>query len=170
MAAGEKYSALSFYFLMGKNTISNVVKQVTEAIIIKIGPTNCKIPQEADLWYQIADEFNNKWQFPFCIGSMDGKHVSIQKPPKSGSEFINYKGFFSIVLLAIVDANYRFIIAEVGCNGRLSDGGVWLRSEIYKLFNDPQNRLNIPTGFCLVADNAFPLEVNIMTPYSHNKI
>ena len=86
-------------------------------------------------WLQISREFNIQWQCPNCIGAIDGKHVRIKSPPNSGSEFYNYKGYFSIVLLAVCDANYRFILVDIGNSGRHSDGGVMLNSRIGKCFD-----------------------------------
>ena len=60
---------------------------------------------------------------------MDGKLVAIRAPPHSGSVYHNYKQLYSIVLLAVVDANYKFILVDVGSNGRACDAGVYARSE-----------------------------------------
>ncbi|MBV2145410.1 MAG: hypothetical protein KTM48_01545, partial [Wolbachia endosymbiont of Pissodes strobi] len=43
---------------------------------------------------KVSEEFLLKWQFPNCIGAIDGKHFHIKKPPKRGSEYYNYKHFF----------------------------------------------------------------------------
>ena len=65
-------------------------------------------------WQRIEEGFRKRWHFPNCVGTLDGKHVSIRSPPKSGSLFFNYKGYFSLVLLALVDASYRFIFVDIG--------------------------------------------------------
>jgi hypothetical protein len=72
--------------------------------------------------------FNTRWDFPNCAGAMDGQHINIKCPSLSGSQFYNYKGNFSTILLAIVDSNYCFIYTDVGNYGRASDGGVFAKS------------------------------------------
>ena len=70
------------------------------------------------------------WNFPNCCGSMDGKHVIIRCPPKSGSYYFNYKKDFSIILFAIVDSNYNFLYIGVGTNGRANDALVFSKSAL----------------------------------------
>lgn len=133
------------------------------------------MPSTSEEWTAIANGFDRRWNFPNCIGAMDGKHVHIVAPPDSGSMFFNYKGTFSIVLLAVVDFDYNFTFADVGCQGRISDGGVFrFTSFCEKLesnnLNLPKPRAlaegRIPVPYVIVADDAFALSDNIMKPYT----
>ena len=65
------------------------------------------------------------WNFPNCLEALDGKHITIRSPINSGSLFYNYKHNFSIVLIALVDANSKCLYVDVECNDRVSDGGVF---------------------------------------------
>lgn len=136
------------------------------------------VPNAGDL-EQVAKDYFLKWNFPNCIGSIDGKHVRIKCPAKSGSMFFNYKQFFSVVLLAIVDANYRFLMIDVGAYGKDSDSGVFSNSEIYR--NIENGSLPLPKDlqlpnfqqkapFVLVGDEAFPLKTYLLRPYPKRRV
>ena len=106
---------------------------------------------------------------------MDGKYIVMKAPPNTGSYYFNYEGTFSIVLLAVVDADYKFIFIDVGCIGRISGGGVLKNSTLNEILkrNDfgikslcklPGTEVHVPYTF--VAYDAFPLRPCIMKPYS----
>ena len=106
----------------------------------------------------------SKWNFPNCL----------EAPKHSGSMFFSYKGFFSSVLLALVDADYKFTFVDVGSNGRISDGGVLLESCLQAALNNnslgipPATSLperNTPVPYVIVADEEFPLKENLMKPF-----
>lgn len=133
----------------------------------------------SDQWKEISDEFERQWQFPNCIGALDGKHVILDKPANSGSLFFNYKKTFSIVLLALVDANYKFIAIDVGAYGKSSDGGIFKTSAFgTKFFNNdlqipPDKKLpgtNTLAPHVIVADSAFPLHRSLMRPFPDYKL
>jgi len=60
-----------------------------------------KVLQKESERQDIINEFELKWNFPSCIGEIDGKHVVIQCPGNTGSQYYNYKGTFSIALFSL---------------------------------------------------------------------
>jgi len=134
-----------------------------------------QVPQTEHEWKLIASDFWIQWQFPNCLGALDGKHVHIVPPANCGSLYYNYKQFNSIVLLALVDAQYRFLYVDIGSYGRISDGGVYNSSSLSAAIQSnalhipPDSLLphsNISCPYVLVADDAFGLSRQIMKPYT----
>ena len=81
-----------------------IVKDVLKQLCNKLVPIFFPKPTVSNL-EKIAQDFQTKWNFPNCVGALDGKHVRILCPKNSGSLYFNYKNYFSIVLLGLVDVN-----------------------------------------------------------------
>ena len=119
--------------------------------------------------------FERLWNFPHCVGAIDGKHITIEAPFNAGSTFYNYKSCHSIVLMAVCDAHYHFLLVDVGDPGRHSNGGVLSNSEFGQALL--RGTLKFPSEFPLpgttgpdlpcvmVGDETFPLKSNILRPY-----
>ena len=127
LASGESQTSLSYYFKIGKATVCGIVKEACEAIWT---PLQDYVPplQTPEDWLNISRDFESKWNMPHCIGAIDGKHIAIKALFKSGTLFHNYKCFFSIVLMAICDANYCFTSVDVGNYRSNNDSRVLLNS------------------------------------------
>lgn len=121
---------------------------------------------------------HNKWtgRYP-CIGAMDCKHVEIERPPHSGSTFFNYKKTFSIHMLGVVDASYRFVYIKVGANGRQADASVLRSSQFYR--DMKQGNLNLPPNkilaglelqYSFLTDRGYPLKEHIIVPYTNRQM
>ncbi|XP_001951483.2 putative nuclease HARBI1 [Acyrthosiphon pisum] len=149
LASGNTFTDLQYSYRMGISTISGIVEDVCEQIW-KMKSECIPLPTE-EKWREISLDFEKNTNFPNCIGALDGKHIRVIKPIKSGSLFYNYKHYYSIVLMAICDANYCFTFVDVGAYGKFSDSSVFKNGKFFeKLENET---LSIPQPKPLPGDN-----------------
>lgn len=164
---------LAFSHYLGLTTVSNVIRETTKVIWEVLQPVVLAEPT-TEQWKKISEEFFNKWNIPNCFGAIDGKHIEIQAPFNAGSHFFNYKKTHSIVLMAVCDAYYRFILVDVGASGGTHDSIVFSDSAFgTKILNNllplpeprhlPNTDILLPNFF--IADAAFPLHSHIMRPF-----
>lgn len=160
-------------FKIGISTVREIVHETCDAIFECIAPVYLAPPNTHE-WKKNADEFYRVWNLPNCVSSIDGKHINIECPPNAGSEYFNYKGHHSIVLLAAGDTNYIFTAVDIGAYGSQSDGGIFAESSFGRhLLNGDLNlpapsilpNSSILCNHYMVGDNAFPLKSQLMRPY-----
>ena len=130
-------------------------------------------------WKKIEERFRNRWNVPYAVSALDGKHIAIKKPKKSGSEYFNYKGYFSLVLLALVDANYKFLWVNTWASGSSSDAQIFNCSKLKGRIENgtlglpPPEPLG-PGGpdlhYFLLGDDAFALMPWLVKPYSRHQL
>ena len=175
-ATGHTYSSMKFPWRTPHNYMSLIVREVSEAIFEEYKDECFTCPTTPAGWQAIADQFYQKWNFPNTIGAMDGKHVAIKCPSRSGTLYHNYKHFFSVILFALVDADYKFIWADIGGRGAASDAQVYNHSELLQHIEDgtlglpaprPLPGDDKPVPFYIVGDDAFALKEHLMKPYSN---
>ena len=82
------------------STIREITTETCGVMWDVLQPIVMPVP-DREQWLNIANGFYNKYNFPHCLGTIDGKHIRIKTPNKSGSLYYNYKGYFSIILLAV---------------------------------------------------------------------
>ncbi|KAL4083667.1 hypothetical protein QTP88_028983 [Uroleucon formosanum] len=173
MATGESLRSLAFSFRISQGYISRIIPLVVKSLSLRLTPLLLAPPTKNNLIH-IAEEFWTKWNFPNCTGTIDGKHIRIFCPGKSGSSFFKYKDFFSVVLLAIVDANCKFIFVDIGAYGKEGDSGIFTKSSLYKQIQTgeyfprdaklPNCEKSLP--YVHVGDEAFRLETHMMRSYT----
>ncbi|RVE41949.1 hypothetical protein evm_013389 [Chilo suppressalis] len=91
LATGRSYEDLKFSTIISPQALSSIIPDTCEAIYKVLCPDFLKFPKTEQDWKHIAEKFEKRWNFPHCLGAIDGKHVSIALPPGCGSEFYNYK-------------------------------------------------------------------------------
>ncbi|KAK0142949.1 putative nuclease HARBI1 [Merluccius polli] len=146
LASGTSQNAVAISYKLGTTTVSRIVSEVCAAIWLGLRDDYVPFPKGSD-WKDISRDFWRMWNFPNCLGCIDGKHVTIKAPVDAGSDYFNYKGAHSIVLMAV-------------------EFGTALLQNTLQL---PQpahlsgTNTNLPHVF--LGDAAFSLNVNLMRPY-----
>ena len=156
-------------------TICKFVLQVYKAIVKEFQQEYLVCPTDPEDWKKIEERFRNRWNVPHAVSALDGKHIAIKKPKKSGIYF-NYKGYFSLVLLALVDADYKFLWVNAGASGSSSDTQIFNRSKLKRRFENETLELP-PLGpggpdlhYFLLGDDAFALMPWLVKPYSRRQL
>ncbi|XP_021699796.1 putative nuclease HARBI1 [Aedes aegypti] len=175
LASGGLQRHLASCYRVSKQHMGSIIDQVCDAICRALSAYVADPCQESFL--DVANGFNSRWNFPNCIGAIDGKHVSIKAPPNAGSIFYNYKGFHSLALMAICDASYRFTYLDVGAYGSEGDCNIFKESKfgtdvLHDRLDFPENATvnGVKLPFFYVADDAFPLCKRIIKPYSKKNL
>lgn len=162
---------------MGVTTVREITQEVNIVLWEELHKEFLPEVTEAG-WKNHSEEFEEKWNLPHCCSAVDGKHISLHCPPKSGSLYFNYKKQHSIVLMAMCDASYNFVAVDVGAYGGNADSSVFGSSEFGRRLLAGELGLPPPTElengvllpYFIVGDAAFPLKENLMKPYPGKKI
>ena len=174
LASGDSQQSMSFSYRMGKATVSNIIQETCQAIWDALNEEYLRPPTSTEEWKNIANEYIELWNFPHCVGAIDGKHIAIQCPGNSGSLFYNYKGFFSIVLMAVCDAHYVFSLVNIGDFGSNNDSGVLQNSAMGRALEsntlgipdvEPFEGIQAPLPYFLVGDDIFGLKTWMQRPF-----
>lgn len=173
LATGIQFRQLSYSFRISKSAVAAIVIEVCKAIWKTLVKTHMPHPTAED-FQKIASDFWRKWQFPNCMGCIDGKHIRIKRPAKSGSMYYCYKHYFSVGLLALTDANYKFIMVDVGSYGKDNDAGVFENCPLRHAVENgtialPKEKQlpgsTITAPYVFLGDEAFPLTEYLLRPF-----
>ena len=179
LGRGSYYYTIAEMSGIGLSTVSTITKEVSQAIIDLLWEESVTqyMPHSEFEFIDKMVEMEQMWQFPCCWGAIDGCHIPLKCPPgglESCKEYHNFKNFYSLVLMAIVDSHYRFIWGSCGYPGNSHDSVIFQST---KLWSDIQcgnylpvmakkvGKQDIPP--LVVADSAFPLTTWLMKPFTN---
>ena len=103
-----------------------------------------QMPSATSEWNAVAEDFLRLWNMPNCLGAIYGKLVHIQRPIKCGGQYFNYKRSFSVNMMAVVDAKYRFLYVAVGAQGSANGASVFSESKFGEALYSSSNPLSLP--------------------------
>lgn len=112
----------------------------------------------------MKQEFMQKFNMPGSIGALDCTHVAILKPAQEEHNYINRKGFHSLNVQIICDANLKIMNINANYPGSTHDAFIWRQSRVKEYLNSLY--VNGHRRFWLLGDSGYPLEPYLMTPFN----
>ncbi|KAH8412929.1 hypothetical protein KR009_006849 [Drosophila setifemur] len=172
LATGESFGTLAGVFQLPKAGIRSIVVETLNTIVKRLKRTFLQIPRTEEEWLRIACDFQKFWNFPHCLGAVDGHHIAFRSKSKSDDGYTNYRNFNSIILLALVDAHHRFLHIDASGKGGAEDA--FTESSLFDAMDS--NWLNIPPELSLdgleeelphviLASQGFDLQPWLMKPH-----
>jgi hypothetical protein len=174
LATGDSYHSLMYSFRIPHNSISKIVREVTQALVDEYKGEAVVTPKNPEEWKAVADQYASRWNFHHSVGALDGKHVRIRCPPRGGSLYFNYKKFHSIVLFALAGPNYEVLWCDIGEPGSAGDAGIFNDSDLKRGIESGKIRLPPPeplpgddkdVPYFIIGDDAFGLKTWMMKPF-----
>ena len=165
LASGDSYPTLQYAFRVARSTINKFVPEVCDAIIRAYRDEVMTCPVSSEDWLEVESIFRERWNIPHALGALEEKHIPIRCPRRGGSLYHNYKGFHSIVLLALLDGDYKFLLVDLGAAGSSSDAQIFKHSDLRHKIEDstigfPESESLVDDGpkvnYFILRDDAFP--------------
>lgn len=164
---------LSSVYKISLSVVNGIIPEVCDALIEKLRDDYIALPHTRQKWLTVQSGFYVGLQFPNCLGVLNVKRVKFDKLAKPGIAFMDHEGGYSVMMLAVVDAFYRFLYIHVGGVGQPCD--FWNRCSLNKealcrniLQIPPPNAIPYTQRVCrsvFISNYAFPHCENILKPY-----
>ncbi|XP_020299308.1 putative nuclease HARBI1 [Pseudomyrmex gracilis] len=163
LAKQESYLAAGDRFNIAKSTGHSIVKEIV-SVLTNLIPNFIVWPDmnKCNISSSVFQQRSNG--FPGVIGAIDGCHIQCKAPAHNANDFYNRKGFHSIILQGVCDHKARFINIFIGLPGRMHDSCVFRYSTLYRQMRNTEQPV-LPPQLHLIADAAYPLLINLMTPF-----
>ena len=175
LSSTAEYRTIANLFGVSRSFVCMCVRDVCKAIVKKMQSKFIYLPKQHEL-EDIVETYKRRWGFPGCFGAIDGTHVPILAPTENHADYVNRKGYHSVVMQAVVDSKYLFRDIVIGWPGSVHDARVLSNSKIFNI--GEQNKL-LPADFCvkiggkqiapvILGDPAYPLLPWLLKPYPEN--
>ena len=148
--------------------VMNVMNEVCQVLVDHLWSefVSSHMPKTQDDFKKKMLDMDEFWQFPCCWAAIDGCHIPIKCPPgglEACKEYHNFKNFYSIVLMGLVDSHCRYILHAVIF--RLADLWNSIKEGFIPMIGKTVRDVTVPP--LIVGDSAFPLCSWLLKPYTN---
>ena len=162
LASGSEFAVLAEAFGVGLSTVREIICETCEAITEVFDVPG--LPKTPNEFREVAAKFMSLSNFPGVIGCIDGTHIPIAAPKSHKEDYYCYKGYLSIMMLAVAQEDRSFCFFNIGHPGKRSDGGVFSDCGLEEIVESFPQITGNNLYHCL-ADSAFTLTPNVLKPY-----
>jgi len=107
LASTSEYRTISNLFGVSISFVCSCIKDVCNAIT-KLMSSAISFPSGENLLHVIQGY--EEWGFPMCAGAIDGTHIPIIAPKESHTDYVNRKGYHSIIMQAVVCSRSQSLV------------------------------------------------------------
>ncbi|CAM5087360.1 unnamed protein product [Natator depressus] len=166
LATPDSYRSVGNQFGVGKSTVGAAVIQVANTI------TELLLSRVMTLGnVQVIVDGFAAVGFPNCGGAIDRTHIPVLGPDHLGSQYVNLKGYFSMVLQVLVDHSFTNI--NVGWPGKVHDAHIFRNSGLFEQLQEgtyfPDQKItvgDVEIPIVILGDPAYPLMPWLTKPYT----
>ena len=174
LATCGEYRTIGHLFGIARCTVCVIVHDTCKALVSTLKSLYISFPEDDELT-EVIRGFKTKWGFMQCAGAIDGTHIPVRAPAMNHTDYYNRKGWYSIIVQAVVDHNYLFRNVYIGWPGSVHDARVLANSLLYSKASSGEilqgNSITIlgrEIPVFLVGDSAYPLLTWLMKPFPYN--
>ena len=175
LATPCEYRTIAHLFGVSRSAVCVIVQECCEVIVRDLLTSYIKVPTGNDM-QKVVDGFESRWGFPQCVGAIDGSHIPIAAPALNHTDYYNRKGWYSMLVQAVVDHDYLFRDICVGWPGSVHDARVFANSMLYRRITEDdliakggtRTLLGNTVPVNIIGDAAYPLETWLMKPFTDN--
>ena len=157
-ATGTFQLAVGDIMRFSQPTVCRIIQSVSIALAHKKGQY-LFLPRNRNTIKAITNEFYNIDSFPNVVGAIDCTHIRISNPGgEEAQRFINRKGFFSLNVQAVCDAQGKFTNLVARWPGSAHDSRIFAESQLSLEFERGE------ISGLLLGDPGYPCLPHLMTP------
>jgi hypothetical protein len=181
LGRGDYLYMIAELFGIGLSTVQCIVSEVCRAIVKNLWKSAVMdtFPSNTEQINAKIIDMEQLWQFPCAWGVVDGCHLPIvcsSGGHEARKEYHNFKNFYSIVMMAIVDAKDRFVWASICFPGNSHDSVILQSTQLWTDITENniitsigKNIEKFIVNLLILGDSAFPFCIWVMKTYGHGE-